>query len=53
MLTTKVQDNNDLSLDKALKRMRKHASESKNEFSKSLKVKSPSPEGRLAGPPKS
>ncbi|MBT2920463.1 MULTISPECIES: hypothetical protein [Vibrio] len=53
MLTSTAKNTNDLSVDKALKRMLSHANKSKSSFAKSLKVKAPSATyGRLAGPPK-
>lgn len=52
MLSTAANNHNDLNLDKALKRMRTHAKNTKSSFARSLKVKAPDTYGRLSGPSK-
>lgn len=53
MLTVAANKTNDVNVDRAIKRMQAHASNSKSSFGKALKVKAPkSAYGRLAGPAK-
>lgn len=53
MLTVADNKTNDIDVDKAIKRMRAHSSNSRSTFAKHFKVKTPkSAFGRLAGPSK-
>ncbi|EIZ1550015.1 hypothetical protein MOU90_002634 [Vibrio parahaemolyticus] len=53
MATVTVNKVNDIDMDKAILRMKRHASKSQPLFAKNLKVKAPkSTYGRLSGPAK-